>query len=160
MKLYKLDYESPIGLIEITGTEEAIYSILFSEREKKENIVQQDTPSVLVECYNQLDEYFQGSRQHFTVPVHMEGTDFQKSVWGALTKIPYAKVESYKGIAVSVGNEKAVRAVGSTNGKNRLSIVVPCHRVIGSNGKLTGYAGGVWRKEWLLKHEEKFYKDK
>ena len=85
--------------------------------------------------------------------MNLHSLEFQKTVWEALTKIPYAKTGAYKDIAVSIGNEKAIRAVGSANGKNKLSIVIPCHRIIGSNGKLTGYAGGLWRKEWLLNHE-------
>ncbi|TKC16768.1 methylated-DNA--[protein]-cysteine S-methyltransferase [Robertmurraya kyonggiensis] len=152
-KRHKLDYQSPIGVIEIEGTEEGIYSILFSEKEKLENVLVDDSPAVLQECFDQLDQYFKGTRHEFTIPFLFEGTDFQKTVWTALTKINYAQAGSYKDIAVSIGNEKAVRAVGSANGKNKLSIVVPCHRIIGSNGKLTGYAGGLWRKEWLLKHE-------
>ncbi len=152
-KTHKLDYESPIGVIEIIGTEEAVRSILFIEENRTTNFLHPETPPVLAECYNQLDEYFKGDRQEFTFPYQFEGTDFQKTVWNDLIKIAYAKTESYKDIAVSIGNEKAIRAVGSANGKNKLSIVIPCHRVIGSNGKLTGYAGGLWRKEWLLQHE-------
>ncbi|GAA0325569.1 methylated-DNA--[protein]-cysteine S-methyltransferase [Bacillus carboniphilus] len=158
-KTHKLDYESPIGLIEITGTHEAITSILFSEESKKVNVLHDETPHVLRECYNQLDQYFKGERDTFTFPYHFSGTDFQKTVWEALTKISYAETGSYKDIAVSIGNEKAIRAVGSANGKNKLSIVIPCHRVIGSSGKLTGYAGGLWRKEWLLRHEKSCYKE-
>ncbi|WP_442597155.1 methylated-DNA--[protein]-cysteine S-methyltransferase [Neobacillus sp. D3-1R] len=153
-KIYQLDYESPIGIIEITGTHEAIRSILFSEESQKANALNADTPSVLAECYNQLGEYFKGNRHEFTFPYEFEGTDFQKTVWGALKEIPYAETGSYKDIAVAIRNEKAIRAVGSANGKNKLSIVIPCHRIIGSNGKLTGYAGGLWRKEWLLQHEK------
>ncbi|MEK4027495.1 methylated-DNA--[protein]-cysteine S-methyltransferase [Pseudobacillus sp. FSL P4-0506] len=153
-KKYKLDYESPIGVIEILGTDEVILSILFSEEDKKVNVLQPDTPPVLAECYNQLDEYFKGDRYEFTFPYQFEGTDFQKKVWEALKEIPYAETGSYKDIAVSIGNQKAIRAVGSANGKNKLSIVIPCHRIIGSNGTLTGYAGGLWRKEWLLQHEK------
>ncbi|WP_142303761.1 methylated-DNA--[protein]-cysteine S-methyltransferase [Neobacillus soli] len=152
-QLYKLDFESPIGMIEIVGTAEGICSILFSEREQIENKLHNETPQVLVDCFEQMDQYFKGLRQEFTFPYIFEGTNFQQTVWDALTRIPYAETGSYKDIAVSIGNEKAVRAVGSANGKNKLSIVIPCHRVIGSNGKLTGYAGGMWRKEWLLKHE-------
>ncbi|KAB2336139.1 methylated-DNA--[protein]-cysteine S-methyltransferase [Cytobacillus depressus] len=158
-KIHKLDYESPIGVIEIIGTYEAVISILFSEENKKMNFLQPETPPVLAKCYNQLDEYFKGNRHEFTFPYQFEGTDFQKTVWDALIKIPYAETGSYKDIAVSIGNEKAIRAVGSANGKNKLSIVIPCHRVIGSNGKLTGYAGGLWRKEWLLQHERSFIKE-
>lgn len=157
-KIYQVDYKSPVGVIEIKGTNEAICSILFSEQENAVYKLNADTPKVLEDCINQLDEYFNGKRQEFTIPYSMEGTDFQKKVWTALTKIPFAETGSYKDIAVSVGNEKAVRAVGMTNGKNKLSIVVPCHRIIGSNGKLTGYAGGLWRKEWLLQHEKTFKK--
>ncbi|MEK4094343.1 methylated-DNA--[protein]-cysteine S-methyltransferase [Viridibacillus sp. FSL H8-0110] len=153
-KLYKLDYESPIGVIEITGTDEAISSIMFSEQDRAVNNKQDETPIILENCYTQLDEYFKGERREFTFPIKYEGTDFQKIVWNALTSIPYGKTVAYKDIAVSIGNEKAIRAVGNANGKSKLSIVIPCHRIIGSNGKLTGYAGGVWRKEWLLQHEK------
>ncbi|WP_059171650.1 methylated-DNA--[protein]-cysteine S-methyltransferase [Bacillus sp. FJAT-27445] len=159
-KLYKLDYESPIGIVEIIGTHEAITSILFSEECKKVNGLQDETPLVLRECYNQLDEYFKGNSFEFTFPYQVEGTDFQRTVWEALKEIPYAKTWSYKDIAVSIGNEKAIRAVGSANGKNKLSIIIPCHRVIGTNGTLTGYAGGLWRKEWLLQHERSFQNEK
>lgn len=155
-KLYKLDYKSPIGVLEILGTDEAICSIMFSEREKIVYEMQEDTPKVLVSCFNQIDEYFKGKRCDFTFPYIFNGTDFQKTVWNALTKIPYGETGSYKDIADSIGNEKAIRAVGSANGKNKLSIVIPCHRIIGSNGQLTGYAGGLWRKEWLLQHERTF----
>jgi methylated-DNA-[protein]-cysteine S-methyltransferase len=155
-ELYKLDYESPIGVIEISGTNDAICSILFAERKIKINIMQEQTPKVLAECISQLDEYFKGERREFTFPYILEGTNFQKNVWNALTGILYANTGSYKDIAVSIGNEKAIRAVGSANGRNKLSIVIPCHRIIGSNGKLTGYAGGLWRKEWLLQHERNF----
>lgn len=153
-RTHKLEYQSPIGIIEIIGANAAISSILFSEKDSMENLLQAETPQVLIDCYNQLDEYFKGDRQIFTFPYQFEGTGFQKTVWSALEKIPYAKTESYKGIAVSIGNEKAIRAVGTANGKNKLSIVIPCHRIIGTSGKLTGYAGGLWRKEWLLNHEK------
>ena len=152
-KLHKIDYQSPIGLLEIVGTDESICSILFTERVEIINYHCEETPGVLELCYMELDEYFKGRRDEFTFPITMEGTDFQKTVWNALKVIPYAKTGSYKDIAVSISNEKAIRAVGSANGKNKLSIVIPCHRIIGSNGKLTGYAGGLWRKEWLLEHE-------
>ncbi|MBS4175313.1 methylated-DNA--[protein]-cysteine S-methyltransferase [Bacillus sp. FJAT-49736] len=157
-KLYKLDYSSPLGVIEIAGTAEAVYSILFKDENSIERKLRDDTPEVLKNCYTQLDEYFKGTRQDFNLPYILEGTDFQKTVWNALTQIPFAKTGSYKDIAVSIGNEKAVRAVGSANGKNKLSIIVPCHRIVGSNGTLTGYAGGLWRKEWLLEHEKAFAK--
>lgn len=154
METHILEYESPIGVIEITGTEAAITSIIFTEG-KKQHGLQANTPAVLADCYYELDEYFKGTRKEFTFPYHYAGTDFQNSVWKALCSIPYAKTGSYRDIAVSIGNEKAVRAVGAANGKNPISIAVPCHRVIGANGKLTGYGGGLWRKEWLLAHEKK-----
>jgi methylated-DNA-[protein]-cysteine S-methyltransferase len=151
--IYKQLYQSsPIGMIEILGTVEKITSILFIENQEA-IASQNECPQVLEECKNQLDEYFRGIRREFTFPYQLEGTAFQKKVWGALAEVSYAETASYKEIAVSIGNEKATRGVGSANGKNRLSIVIPCHRIIGSNGKLTGYAGGLWRKEWLLRHE-------
>lgn len=151
----KLDYKSPIGILEIIGSEEGISSVLFVEREETMYLMKEDTPELIKLCYQQLDEYFKGERYEFSLPYLLEGTVFQQSVWQALTAIPYAKTGSYKEIAVSIGNEKAVRAVGSANGKNKLTLLIPCHRIIGANGQLTGYAGGVWRKEWLLQHEKK-----
>ncbi|MEK5231528.1 methylated-DNA--[protein]-cysteine S-methyltransferase [Lysinibacillus sp. FSL K6-0232] len=157
MKRYKLDYQSPIGVIEIEGTATAIYGINFSEREQLVHMPQQDTPQVMLDCYKQLDEYFIGERFDFTFPYQFEGTAFQQAVWHALPNVTYGKTASYKDIALAIHNEKAVRAVGSANGKNNISIVVPCHRIIGSNGTLTGYGGGMWRKEWLLQHEQAHY---
>ncbi|KGR76151.1 methylated-DNA--[protein]-cysteine S-methyltransferase [Ureibacillus sinduriensis] len=151
---HQIHYESPIDLMEIIGTEEAICSIMFSEKMNQEHPTGLNTPLVLNLCVQELDEYFKGTRHEFTFPYTFEGTSFQKTVWTALKGIPYAYTASYKDLAVSIGNEKAIRAVGSANGKNRLSIVIPCHRIIGTNGKLTGYAGGLWRKEWLLQHEK------
>jgi methylated-DNA-[protein]-cysteine S-methyltransferase len=157
--VYTLDYKSPVGVLEIIGSDEAIYSILFSDSDTSVNFKNAATPKVLLDCYEQLDEYFNGKRHDFTFPYVFEGTAFQKDVWNALTTISYGKTGSYKDIAAAIGNEKAIRAVGSANGKNKLSIVIPCHRIIGSNGKLTGYAGGLWRKEWLLQHEKAFKKE-
>ncbi|KOS69045.1 cysteine methyltransferase [Lysinibacillus contaminans] len=154
ISLHKLDYLSPIGVLEIIGTDEAIVSIMFSNVDKIVNRKNAETPHVLEECYKQLDEYFKGKRYTFTIPIMYEGTAFQKEVWGYLASIAYGTTSTYKDIAIAIGNEKAIRAVGATNGKNKLSIVIPCHRVIGTNGKLTGYAGGLWRKEWLLQHEK------
>ncbi|MGE7839484.1 methylated-DNA--[protein]-cysteine S-methyltransferase [Lysinibacillus sp. NPDC093712] len=158
MTKYKVDYNSPIGILEIIGSDEAVCSIMFSERQQIINIQKDTTPKILLDCLMQLDEYFQGQRFTFTFPYSVEGTSFQKRVWQALTNIRYAEIGTYKTIAMSIGNEKAIRAVGNANGKNKLSIVIPCHRIIGSNGTLTGYAGGLWRKEWLLQHEKSFHK--
>lgn len=155
----KLDYKSPIGIVEIVGTEEVVSSIMFIEGDEVSNPVNSETPQVLVDCFTQLDEYFKGERHVFSFPYNFEGTEFQKKVWNALATIPYAETGSYKDIATAIKNEKAVRAVGTANGKNRLSIIIPCHRIIGSNGRLTGYAGGLWRKEWLLQHEKSFKRE-
>ncbi|MDP4549644.1 methylated-DNA--[protein]-cysteine S-methyltransferase [Alkalihalobacillus macyae] len=155
----KLDYKSPIGVLEIVGSEKVVTSIMFVERDEIVHTVNDETPNVLVNCYNQLDEYFKGERHVFTFSYNFEGTEFQRTVWNALITIPYAETGSYKDIAVAIKNEKAVRAVGTANSKNRLSIVIPCHRIVGSNGKLTGYAGGLWRKEWLLQHERSLKKE-
>ncbi|MBN3554506.1 methylated-DNA--[protein]-cysteine S-methyltransferase [Fictibacillus nanhaiensis] len=153
-KNYKVELKSPIGVIEILGTKTVVQSILFVDREKAVED-QEDIPSVLLDCRDQLLEYFNGKRQTFTFPFKSSGTPFQHTVWNSLIDIPFAETASYRDIAISLQNEKAVRAVGNANGKNKLSIVVPCHRIIGSSGKLTGYAGGLWRKEWLLHHEKK-----
>lgn len=154
MEMYRLDYVSPIGVLEIVGTGTAIRSILFVERDEICYEADEMTPDVLNTCYLEIDEYFNGRRHAFTFPYEVEGTVFQQDVWQALVMIPYAKTTSYRELAMTLGRDRAVRAVGSANGRNRLSIVIPCHRVIGSNGTLTGYAGGLWRKEWLLRHEQ------
>lgn len=152
----KLDYQSPIGILEIIGDETAISSILFTEKEVPEHPMDQNTPAVMKDCYQQLDEYFNGQRKEFNLPYKLNGTVFQTSVWNALNSIPYAKTGSYRDIATVIGNEKAIRAVGNANSKNKLTIIIPCHRIIGSNASLTGYAGGLWRKKWLLEHEQKY----
>ena len=103
-----------------------------------------------------MNEYFSGERKKFDLPLYFEGTEFQKSVWNELRKIPYGTTVSYKDIAEGINNEKAVRAVGNANNKNKIMIIVPCHRVIGKNGKLVGFAGGLDKKEFLLEHEKKF----
>lgn len=150
-----LDYPSPLGIMEITGTEEAIYDISFTDKKTQTHPFQENIPTVLKTCYDELDDYFKGERRTFSVPYVYEGTEFQEAVWHALTTVSYGETASYLDIARAVNREKAVRAVGGTNGKNKLSIIVPCHRIIGANGKLTGYASGLWRKKWLLAHEQK-----
>lgn len=150
MEIYKTYYDSPIGAIEITATESGILSLDFVDEMKKFN----DIPQILKDCLTELDEYFKGERKEFTINCELSGTDFQKKVWKALEEIPFGKTMSYKEIAEKIGNPKAVRAVGSANHNNKIAIIIPCHRVIGSSGKLTGYAGGLWRKEWLLNHEK------
>jgi len=113
-------------------------------------------PVHLKDCIRQLDEYFKGKRMTFDLPLIISGTDFQKKVWNELKKIPFGKTASYKDIALKAGNVKAVRAAGNANNKNKIAVIIPCHRVIGSDGKLSGYAGGVKRKKWLLEHERNF----
>lgn len=149
-EVYKGYYSSPIGLIEIVGSQEGISFVGFVEKETSTN---PEIPSCLKECFEQVDEYFNGKRREFSLNIHLEGTLFQKRVWKALLNIPFGKTASYLEIARSIGSEKAVRAVGNANGSNPVSIIVPCHRIIGHDGRLVGYGGGLWRKEWLLKHE-------
>jgi methylated-DNA-[protein]-cysteine S-methyltransferase len=143
-------FKSPIGFIKIEGNEEVISSLEFVRR--RNTILK--TPQCLKVYVRQLDEYFKGKRKIFSIKLNLEGTKFQVMVWKELQKIPYGKTVSYKYIAKSVGNGKAQRAIGNANNKNKVSIIVPCHRVIGSNGELTGYGGGLWRKKWLIEFEE------
>jgi len=150
VKEYNTYYYSDIGVLEIVGTENGILSVSFLG---EKSVSEGEIPHCLKECYSQLDEYFKGKRKKFTVKIRLEGTDFQKRVWKQLMKIPFGRTASYKDIAVSVGNKNAVRAVGNANGKNKMAIIIPCHRVIGSDGELVGFGAGLWRKEWLLKHE-------
>lgn len=148
-------YSSPIGTLEIHSNEEYIVSIQFIDHSDVP-FGRPDQNSILAQCFHQLDEYFSGIRKEFTFPFSQEGTAFQKQVWQQLQTIPYGKTLSYAQLALQLGDIKKIRAVGTTNGKNNIAIVVPCHRVIGSDQQLTGYAGGLWRKRWLLDHEAKF----
>lgn len=151
--IYKTYFKSDIGLIEICGNEEKILTLNFADETDCVS-TKNGLPEFMIECLNQLEEYFKGERRDFELEVKTEGTDFQRTVWDELKKIPYGQTMSYKEIAVRSGREKAVRAVGNANNRNKIAIIIPCHRVIGSNKKLTGYAGGLWRKEWLLNHEK------
>lgn len=140
--------ESPLGPIQITATDSAISAVSF-------DVTATGTTgnAVIQECIRQLGEYFQGSRTIFDLPLAPQGTEFQKSVWEKLKDIKFGESCSYLDIANAIGNPKSIRAVGGANGKNPISIIVPCHRVIGSDKSLTGYAGGLSRKKWLLEHE-------
>ena len=142
-------HESPIGLIEIGESDAGITSLYFVETQRGELT---GSP-IITSAVQQLDEYFAGQRTRFDLPLDLQGTDFQKQVWTQLLTVPYGRTVSYQFIADAIGNPKAVRAVGAANGQNPISVIVPCHRIIGSNGQLVGYGGGLWRKEWLLKHE-------
>ena len=142
-------FTSPIGLIEIGGTDTAITSLYFVETPRQETT----SSPVLIDAARQLDDYFNHRRQDFDLPLDLHGTDFQRNVWRQLLTVSYGTTVAYQDIANALGNPKAIRAVGAANGQNPISIIVPCHRIIGSNGKLIGYGGGLWRKEWLLQHE-------
>ncbi|MEE8398719.1 MAG: methylated-DNA--[protein]-cysteine S-methyltransferase [Desulfobacterales bacterium] len=141
--------ESPIGLVEIGGTFQAITAIEFVAKRRKGVT---DSP-VVSAALEQVSEYFLGKRKTFDMAVMLQGTAFQVSVWQQLAAVPFGETASYRTIAEAIDNPRAVRAVGAANGRNPVSIVLPCHRIIGSNGSLTGYGGGLWRKEWLLNHE-------
>ncbi|WP_430399750.1 methylated-DNA--[protein]-cysteine S-methyltransferase [Flavobacterium sp.] len=140
---------TPLGTAKIKGDENGICLVSVLQ----EGEISKKIPLELKSAVKEINEYFQGNRKHFTFLMNPRGTDFQKKVWKALLEIPYGKTVSYLDLSKQVGDVKAIRAVASANGKNPLWIVVPCHRVIGSDGSLTGYAGGLWRKKWLIDHE-------
>ena len=155
MSHYQTRMQTPIGQLIIQATDCGVSYVGFEDK-TKQFFAETDTyPPYLSQAVHQLHEYFAGTRQTFDLMLAAEGTDFRQSVWQELAKIPYGKTASYADIAQAIKNPKAVRAVGTANGANPISIIVPCHRVIGSNGSLTGYAGGLARKEWLLGFEEK-----
>lgn len=141
---------TPLGTLLIEADEIGICQISYST---KNDEYQEEHSPLLKEGIRQLMAYFKDELKIFDVPLHPRGTDFQQKVWKALGDIPYGKTRSYKQQATSLGDVNAIRAVASANGKNPIPIIIPCHRVIGSDGSLTGYAGGLWRKKWLLKHE-------
>ncbi len=158
LKIYTKYINSPLGELEISATDEYLTSILFVDAQKKPSPRKVETdfvPAIIEEYLNQITEYFAGTRQGFDLKIQHVGTDFQKLVWEKLETIPYGKTISYLELSRRIGNEKAIRAVGTTNGSNKFNIIVPCHRVIGSNGSLVGYGGDLWRKKWLLAHEAK-----
>jgi methylated-DNA-[protein]-cysteine S-methyltransferase len=142
-------FKTPLGIAKITGDENGISVISIAD----EGTVSDTVPEILQEAISQLNEYFEGKRTDFNFKLNPSGTEFQQKVWKALVEIPFGKTLSYLDLSKKLGDVKAIRAVASANGKNPLWIVVPCHRVIGTDGSLTGYAGGLWRKKWLLEHE-------
>ncbi|MBN1582409.1 MAG: methylated-DNA--[protein]-cysteine S-methyltransferase [Anaerolineae bacterium] len=141
--------DSPLGLIEVGATAMAVVSCLFVEQLRRDVV----SNPVVELAIRQLGQYLAGDRREFDLPILLQGTGFQKRVWQQLLAIPFGQTSSYLDIAIAIGNPKAVRAVGAANGQNPISIIVPCHRVVGSDGSLVGYGGGLWRKEWLLRHE-------
>lgn len=147
-ELYKAFYESEIGVVELEGSEDGITYVGFTGVKEHDAV-----PGCLEEACKQIREYFEGKRKIFELKLAPKGTEFQRKVWGKLLEVPYGKTVTYTDIARAVDNPKGVRAVGSANGSNPISIIIPCHRIIGSNGSLTGYGGGLWRKKWLLEHE-------
>ena len=153
MELFISYCESPVGLLKITATDTVVTSILFTDTMNGPAY----TNDVITDVQKQLKEYFNGSRKMFQIPFDQKGTAFQAKVWNLLCQIPYGKTISYSELSKQYGDLKAIRAVAAANGKNNLAIVIPCHRVIGSNATLTGYAGGLWRKKWLLDHEARFH---
>lgn len=152
-EVYYTYYDSPIGIIRIGGTEHYINEISFIDDKTQMKYGEPGISDIIHHCTEQLIEYFAGRRKEFNIPIHQTGTEFQQQVWSKLSLIPYGKTISYLDLSKQIGNEKAIRAVATTNGKNKIGIIIPCHRVIGTNKTLVGYAGGLWRKKWLLQHE-------
>jgi methylated-DNA-[protein]-cysteine S-methyltransferase len=144
-------YRSELGPFEIVGNQKGILTITFNKTPLKTD---RSLPACMTECLRQLDEYFKGRRKKFNVPLQLEGTAFQKAVWRQLAKIPFGQTASYGDVARAIDRPRAFRAVGNANNKNPIPLIIPCHRVIGSNGQLVGFGGGVWRKQWLLDHEK------
>jgi methylated-DNA-[protein]-cysteine S-methyltransferase len=153
MELFTKYHSSPVGNLKIQCTANEVLLIHFVEEIGLEN----DASPLLGKCIKQLEEYFEGKRKDFDLPLGQQGSPFQQNVWRHLEKIPFGKTISYLQLSKQIGDVKAVRAIAAANGKNNLAIVIPCHRVIGSDSKLVGYAGGLWRKKWLLEHETKIH---
>jgi len=144
-------YHSPIGILKISSEDNYISTISFVE---KEDIKIHNT-AIIESCINQLKEYFEHKRKEFNIPLKQKGSEFQQAVWTEMENIKFGKIFSYGQLACNINKPSSARAVGMACSKNNIPIIIPCHRVVGSNGKLTGYAGGLRRKEWFLKHETK-----
>ena len=141
---------SPVGVLDVIGDANGLVSVKFMDTSEG---ISHEVPSELEEAVSQLSDYFEGKRTEFSLKLAPKGTEFQKKVWAELEEIPFGRTTSYQQMANKLGDPKVIRAAASANGKNPIAIVVPCHRVIGSDGSLTGYAGGLHRKKWLLEHE-------
>ena len=148
---YQASFESPVGFLILKSDGQAITSVSFSEND----IQEQNSCAVLETCKEQLASYFAGKLLSFDLPLSPDGTEFQLRVWAELLNIPYGETITYMEMAVRLGDPKCIRAAGTANGKNSIAIIIPCHRVIGAGNKLTGYAGGIWRKKILLELEMK-----
>ena len=155
MSLKTTFYKTPIGTAQIVGDENGIQSVSVLDEDFSTalEMTKSEVPDCFKECILQLEQYFNGERTEFDLKLNPQGTTFQKKVWDELLNIPYNKTRTYLEQSKALGDVKAIRAVASANGKNPIWIIIPCHRVIGSDGALTGYAGGIWRKKWLLDHE-------
>ena len=151
--IFKTTVETPIGCIELTTNQYYLLSVEFIANFNQSSVYQ---PDILKESVSQIHEYFKGLRKEFNLNVQPAGTDFQNKIWEQVKKVPFGKTVSYLEIARQTGSRNNTRAVGLANGKNPIPIIIPCHRVIGVNGKLTGYAGGFERKRWLLQHEQNY----
>ncbi len=152
-KIYYTYYESPVGLLKIGGTDHCITELSFVDNPDQVIHGEPGVSDIIHQCTEELIEFFNCKRTAFDLPVMQEGTAFQQKVWGELLNIPFGKTISYMDLAKRLGDAKVIRAAASTNGKNKIAIIVPCHRVIGSDKSLVGYSGGLWRKKWLLQHE-------
>lgn len=148
--IFKTTVETPVGYLELTSDQNFLLSVSFAEMPGKLSDFQ---PAILKESIAQITEYFDGKRKEFDLKLQPAGTDFQLKVWEEVKKVTFGKTVSYLDIAIKTGSKNNTRAVGLANGKNPIPIIIPCHRIIGTNGKLTGYAGGLERKKWLLQHE-------
>jgi methylated-DNA-[protein]-cysteine S-methyltransferase len=154
MLIQSITYHSPIGYIKITGNKDYITAVEFHDEEPVTELSDDEEENALLKvAHQEIKDYFENGLTVFTFPILQPGTHFQMGVWNELMEIPYGKTISYLQLAKNLGDPKKIRAAGSANGKNNIAIVVPCHRVIGSNNDLIGYAGGLWRKQWLLNHE-------
>lgn len=158
MQLVYMYMDSPVGALKLVAHDQALVAVMWDNEDHKRVRLAELTENLqhpmLLKVKQQLEEYFVGQRQRFDLPLDFQGTDFQQQVWQALLTIPYGETRSYKDIALQIGNEKAVRAVGAANGRNPISIIAPCHRVIGSGGALVGFAGGLDKKQILLSLEQ------
>ena len=158
MQLFFMEIDSPVGVLKLVANDISLIAVLWENetpnRVRLAELIENKQHPILLETQKQLSEYFEGQRKIFNLPLDFEGTEFQQKVWQALLTIPFGETRSYKDIAEQIGNVKAVRAVGAANGKNPISIIAPCHRVVGANGKLVGFAGGLENKNVLLKLEQ------